>query len=161
MVKDCLEHESGFAIVLLREGSEVGAQATVFETGTFCQIVDWTSLPNGLLGITVEGRERVKIGETKVQLNNLRVADLTGIPETAMPLSEQVFVYMELLKKLEEHPFNEHVGHQIDYSDSNRIVWALCQLLPFSNLQKQSLLEINDSDACLETLEGMLRELEG
>ena len=161
MVKNCLKQDSGFAVVLLREGSEVGAPAPIFEVGTYARIVDWTSLENGLLGITVEGEERVRIHSDSVQPDNLRLGELESLLERDIPMSEQIMVFTALLKQLEEHPLNQRTGATVDYSNPNKVIWALCQLLPFSNAQQQELLELDDPELCLRTLDGMLRELEG
>lgn len=161
MVKNCLKQDSGFTIVLLRAGSEVGAPAPVFEIGTYGRIVDWTSLPNGLLGITVEGEARVRIHATSVQSNNLILGELERLPEQFMPQSDQLAVFTDLLKQLEQHPLNQRTGARVDYSNPNKVIWALCQLLPLDDLQKQALLEIDDPELCMRKVDEMLRELEG
>jgi Lon protease-like protein len=50
---------SPFGVIWIRRGSEV-AEASVTnldlgDYGTLANIVDWDQLPNGLLGITIEG----------------------------------------------------------------------------------------------------------
>src|SRR5687768_15776054 len=74
MISTCMKEQSGFGIVLIRNGSEVartGQKLDVHRTGTYCEIVDWNRLPNGLLGITVEGRKTFRIVESWQEMNNL------------------------------------------------------------------------------------------
>ena len=57
MIRQCLRETSGFGVVLIATGSEVarsGEKLDVHRVGTYCEIVDWNQLPNGLLGITAE-----------------------------------------------------------------------------------------------------------
>ena len=70
-------------------------------------------------------------------------------------------VFTDLLKQLEEHPLNQRTGATVDYSNPNKVIWALCQLLPFNNAQQQELLELDDPELCLRTVDEMLRELAG
>src|SRR6185295_8191885 len=59
MVGTCLREQRGFGVVLIREGSEVGAAE--FETlGTLARIVDFHMLSDGLLGLTTIGERRFR-----------------------------------------------------------------------------------------------------
>ena len=61
LVAHCMRESEGFGIVWLQQGSEVSGASldtpNVGEYGTYARIVDWDQLPNGLLGITIEGQE--------------------------------------------------------------------------------------------------------
>ncbi len=161
MVKNCVKQDSGFAIVLLREGGEVGAPSAIHEIATYGKIVDWTSLENGLLGITVEGEERVRIRATRLQPDDLLVGELESLPEQDIPNSRQIMVYTHLLQQLQDHPLQQRTGLEVDYSNPIKVIWALCQLLPFTTAQQQTLLDCDDARQCLQALDAMLRELEG
>ena len=58
MVKDCMNSESGFVITLSNDNI---SGESFMSQGTFVDIIDFNQLPNGLLGITVKGREKVSI----------------------------------------------------------------------------------------------------
>ena len=49
MVKECMRNEHGFGIVLIKNGTEAGQAAEVYQTATECRIEDWETLPDGLL----------------------------------------------------------------------------------------------------------------
>ena len=55
MVAQCLRAESGFGVVAIERGSEVG-EAETFDVGTTAEIVDWHREPGDLLGVTAVGR---------------------------------------------------------------------------------------------------------
>ena len=67
MIRNSLKTQSGFGIVLINSGTEVaktGQKLDIHRTGTYCEVVDWNQLPNGLLGITAEGRSTFRVIES-------------------------------------------------------------------------------------------------
>ena len=60
MVKECSRNQSEFVICLIKDGGEVGNAAKHQNIGTSCRIIDWETLPDGLLGVTAQGQARVK-----------------------------------------------------------------------------------------------------
>ena len=78
MISKCMREGTGFGVVWIRRGSEV-AEASVTnldlgDYGTMATIVDWDQLPNGLLGITIEGAERFHIEEVWREDSGLNMA---------------------------------------------------------------------------------------
>ena len=68
MVAKCMREQTGFGVVWLRQGSEVDEEGVssalqIGDYGTLAHIVDWDQLPNGLLGITIEGSQRFHIDQ--------------------------------------------------------------------------------------------------
>jgi Lon protease-like protein len=61
MVARCLESDLPFGVVLIREGSEVGAPAVPFEVGTTAQIVGVDQLLQGRLNLVCVGRKRFRL----------------------------------------------------------------------------------------------------
>ena len=60
MVKRCLREGSGFGVIMITEGDQVLRDTeqqlpSVSRCGTYCSIVDFDELPNGMLGIMAEG----------------------------------------------------------------------------------------------------------
>ena len=80
MVCRCLRDESGFGVILIREGEEVGKAAEIYDVGTLGQISYWEQRKDGLLGITVTGEQRFRILDSEVQSNQLRVAEVELLP---------------------------------------------------------------------------------
>ena len=58
MVKDCMSSGSGFVITLSNTND---SGESFMSQGTFVEIIDFNQLPNGLLGITVKGSQKVSI----------------------------------------------------------------------------------------------------
>ena len=57
LIAQCMREGTGFGVVQLRRGSEVGQGGIdapdIAAVGCFARIVDWDQLPNQLLGITI------------------------------------------------------------------------------------------------------------
>src|SRR5690606_26553599 len=112
LIRDCLRNDTGFGVVLIEHGSEVarpGAKLDIHRTGTYCKVVDWNQLPNGLLGITVEGLSTFRIEETWQEPNNLCKAVVTFRPQDSIEaegieVGESFAEYVELLRGLSQHP---------------------------------------------------------
>ena len=58
MVKNCMSSGTGFVITLSKSNQ---SGESFMSQGTFVEIIDFNQLPNGLLGITVRGSQKVSI----------------------------------------------------------------------------------------------------
>jgi len=154
LVKDCLKQQEGFIIVLISEGREVGAAAEIFSVGCYVEIIDWESLPNGLLGISVKARHRVRLSGSSVRDDGLLFAEAEalqdGIDTATYPLPEGCTPLSDTLKELLKHPFAARYRDAIDFDSCTDICYRLGELLPLDNRQKQSLLEAETSQQLLD-----------
>ncbi len=161
MVRACLRDQSGFGIVLIESGSEVShtdQKLDIHRTGTFCKVVDWNQLPNGLLGITAEGRSTFRIVETWREASNLCKAVVDYRPQDAIgaepvEVGEEFEEYVELLRGLSRHPAIEELKLDMSFENLREVAWRLSELLPIGNREKQSLLEMADPIARLQQIE--------
>jgi len=161
MVKESLKQAQGFVVVLISTGHEVGLAPDIFSVGTEAQIIDWNQLQNGLLVITVEGRARVQIGDTIFQDDGLLVGEVTRLRDTPQYHHAQIARFAELLAALEQHPLVQQVGLNVDRQELNALFWGLSGLLPFSNREKQYLLELAEPEMRVTALAKLLRSVEG
>ena len=127
----------------------------------YCKIVDWDKLPNGLLGITVEGLRKFTVTDSWMSDNKLlmgsvrwELEDFLGQP--ALPMSTEQDGLVELLRDLMAHPLIEELGVVMDFTDQRQLGWRLAELLPVPVHQKQQLLEINDTSERLREIENLV-----
>ena len=139
LVRECLKHQTGFGIVLIEDGNEVahkGQKLDIHRVGTYCEVVDWNELPNGLLGITVEGKRTFSIVESWREKNNLCVADITfcaddSVDADPIEVGDEFQQYVELLKGLSEHPMVEGklpgawLSYYLSATRKNKQFWNL------------------------------------
>lgn len=167
MVAKCMREQTGFGVVWLRQGSEVdeeGASSAlqIGDYGTFAHIVDWDQLPNGLLGITIEGSQRFHIDESWVEESGLNVARVELEPILApelLPVEGASMV--DVLQGLQRHPEVKRLNLSVDYEDAWSVCFALTQLLPVGSPLKYELLGLTDISTLIDQLDQLLTELSG
>jgi Lon protease-like protein len=163
LVKTSLRDNHGFVVVLISEGNEVGAVPEIYKTGIYAEIVDWETLDNGLLGITIEARYRVRVSNPGAQDDGLLTGTIRGLMDLndethdAIPLLNDL---VETLITLENHPYIEQQNINVDYSNASEVCYRLAQLLPVDMLVKQSLLEIDETAQRAERLRELIKKLE-
>ena len=167
MVAKCMREQTGFGVVWLRQGSEVDGEgvssALQFgDYGTLAHIVDWDQLPNGLLGITIEGSQRFHVDETWVEESGLNVARVELEPAFAPePLPVEGASMVDVLEGLQRHPEVKRLNLSVDYEDAWSVCFALTQLLPVGSPLKYELLGLTDISTLIDQLDQLLTELSG
>ncbi len=155
LVKDCMKQQSGFVTVLISEGKEIGATPQIYCTGCYVEIIDWESLENGLLGISVQAKYRARLSHSSVRDDGLLLAETTPIKSTlddSPPLPKIFKPLSDTLKELLEHPFAERYKDKVDFNNTADICYRLSELLPISNKHKQLLLECETTEQMLDQL---------
>ena len=167
MVAKCMREQTGFGVVWLRQGSEVDEEGVssalqIGDYGTLAHIVDWDQLPNGLLGITIEGSQRFHIDESWVEESGLNVARVelepVLVPEL-LPVEGASMV--DVLQGLQRHPEVKRLNLSVDYEDAWSVCFALTQLLPVGSPLKYELLGLTDISTLIDQLDQLLTELSG
>lgn len=162
MVSRCLREDLGFVMALLESGSESGLAPVRFSaTGTRVRVVDFRKLENGLLGITVEGSEKVSVLRSWRQADGLNLGRVEPLPaEDRVALPEQFGELSEVLRALCEHPVIRDLDMSVDYSDARHVGWRLTELLPLDRKCKQELAGMQDPLERLGRLQTLLQTME-
>ena len=167
MVAECMRDGSGFGIVLISEGSEVmrtGQKLDVHKVGTYCEVVDWNQLPNGLLGITAEGKRTFQLVETWRESNQLcravvKFREQDAVSAEAVEVGYEFEEYVDLLKGLSRHPAISELKLDVSFDNLREVAWRLSDLLPIASKEKQTLLELEDPIARLQQIELYIRAM--
>src|SRR6185295_7866265 len=148
MVKDALETDQRFGIVLLRPGWETDyfGAPTVFECGTVGTIEQAVPLEDGRFNIVVRGDVRFRILE-EVSRVPYRTARVIAEPELERDLAK-AYAQREWLVDLSRQ-YLEYLPEQtsvpeIDTVDLDALANALIMSLNLDVEEKQKLLEIGD-----------------
>ena len=159
MVSRCMREEHGFGVVLIEQGSEVGS-AEFVSIGTLAEIVDWHQGSDGLLGLSVEGRERFRITSYEQQADGLYVGEIELLePESERPLAEEHASLGNLLKALLDEAGAPYDRMPARFDDATWVGYRLAEVLPLPVPLKQSLLELEDAHRRLKLLEPHIAEL--
>jgi Lon protease-like protein len=150
MVRSCLDLDTPFGIVLIRNGSEVGGEADPYLVGTAVRIQQVHHYEDGRMDILVQGERRFRIrgfDESRNYLVGLvepviemeieeldRAADLFGrARDDFEALVQRMFAHQEV-----------HV--QVRLSDDPIVLsFTIANMLNIENLEKQRLLETTNT----------------
>ncbi len=162
MISSCLKNDTDIGVVMIRVGSEVGKAADTHEVGTLTNIDYFHRRNDGLLGVTLVGKQRFRILSRQVQSDQLILAEvelLEELPET-IQVEEEYRPLVDLLKQIInqlEAPFTKF---KPDYEDANWVSARLVELLPFELQDKQHLLTIDDARRRLQDIAVLLQKMD-
>ncbi len=146
MIADCLKSQSGFGVVAIREGQEVGSLPVVYSFGVEARIIDWDQLTNGLLGIVVKGERRFRIENQEIDRAQMTISAAVEWMEESAPVAipEERRGLMDLLAELANHQAAEQFGVTSEAQSAQALAWNLLQVAPIPIERKVDLLELND-----------------
>ena len=162
MIARCMKQGSGFGVVCILEGSEVGdAPQDIALIGCEALIRDFKQQDNGLLGIRVEGGRRFQVLSTQAQPNQSLLAEIEWLDEVAeQPLGEEDQDLLALLKALAEHPMVAALEMNTEVSGQQSLGNQLAYLLPFAEEDKLELLQVDDPQQRLDGIQVLLDEMQ-
>ena len=154
MVASVLRGDNRFGVVAIRAGSEVG-EAETFTVGTTAEIVDWEH-SGGLLAIRAVGRDCFTIEQSERRPDGLYVGRVQPLDEPpAAPVPPEHAKLSALLETvLKQLPIYASVATA--YDDAAWVGARLAEILPFTLVLKQSLLEMRDPCARLDKIAATL-----
>ena len=163
LVRDSLRADTGFGLVWIpEEGSaQPGHEAQQLgDYGTIARIVDWDRLPNGLLGITVQGESRFELHRAQRRDDGLVIGEITpGSPPPREPMQPDWASLEEVLRGLEIHPHVQRMDIAVDYRDAWQVGCWLAQLLPLEESLKYELLGAGSLAELMHELDTILNQL--
>ncbi|RMH85266.1 ATP-dependent protease [Pseudomonas sp. AOB-7] len=163
MISRCMKQGSGFGVVCIVEGEEVGEAASSFAAiGCEALVRDFQQRPNGLLGIRVEGGRRFRVRSAQVLPDQLTIAEVDWLDEAAeCPLQAEHADLAALLAALAEHPLVASLGMGGVAVGQAQLANQLAYLLPLEPGQKLQVLQQDDPGARLAQLQLLLEQLQG
>ena len=163
MAKACLREGSPFTVCLIKEGSEVGTPAVPEAIGCLARIADCDMEELGILKVTAEGEERIRIVSSEVTRAGLIVAEVEeygaeavseAVSEGTQGLEESV----EFLRKVIAGIGEQRFAAPLRFDDPTWVSFRLAEILPLRNDVKQKLLEVTDTTLRIAILHHFLRQ---
>lgn len=154
MIRDCARNDSGFGVCLIREGAEAASSVKITPLGTHAKIVDWYTLEDGLLGVSAVGTWRFEVDSTREEEDGLLRARVRILPEPpSSPLPAAYSLLADVLGRFMEKVGQQYPGYSEEsLQDAVWVGYRLAELLPFSGIEKQHLLELADPVERLQSL---------
>ncbi|MEZ5454786.1 MAG: LON peptidase substrate-binding domain-containing protein [Lysobacteraceae bacterium] len=154
LVRECAKQQSDFAIALLLEGHEAHASTVTAKVATSARIIDFDTLPDGLLGIRVQGQSRIRLQSVQCQDDGLAVANVEFLADQPSgPVRPEHLILDTLL----EHVLIQAGGPHAQASKQTRddphwLSYRLAELLPLQDDARQHLLQLDCPHARLDAL---------
>ena len=143
MIRRVMREGTGFGVVLIRAGAEVGAVDEVAQVGTLARVVDFGQMPDGLLKIVARGERRFRVVARDRQPDGLNLADVEWLDDPVVArlepdeFPELRSALTDALAQLDE----EYPAGQGRPDDAAWVAGHLGQLLPVPAPVRQHLLE--------------------
>lgn len=149
LVRRCLKQQSGFGVVLIKSGAEVGEVAQLADCGTTARLIDFESRPDGLLGVRCLGGERFRLLERHQQADGLHIGSVQPVPgDPEQPLPDEFAHLGALLRELLPR-LGEYARIDTHYEDAGWVANRWAEILPLAAHERQQLLEFADPVARL------------
>ena len=165
MVRRSLSNSEGFSIVLSKQRNtyEESENLPYHCIATYVEIVDFDQLDNGLLGITVQGKQKIVIEDTWKQEDELIIGKIKKVRENDDDLSTDP-VYVDLwnmVKEITNHPEIKKLNLELNLESSISVGYILASVLPLRPQEKQTILEFEDPRDKLDYLKEIIKRLGG
>jgi Lon protease-like protein len=165
MVKKSLSNSEGFCIVLSRQDStnQESHSASYYDIATYVEIVDFNPLDNGLLGITVQGKQKIIIEDTWKQDDQLLIGKIKRVHEDDDdPSSDPLYVDLwNMVKEIISHPEIKKLNLELNLDSAVSVGYILASVLPLRPEEKQTILEFDDPRDKLNYLKEIIKRLGG
>mgnify|MGYP001816441298 FL=1 len=166
LVRESMRSGEPFGVIWIRRGAEVAekgrAAPDLGDYGTCARIVDWDQLPNGLLGITVEGQDRFELLETSLRDNGLVTGEVSLKPDPGPDAMRPEWQsLLDVMQSLETHPHVQRLDLPLDYGDAWSVAYSLLQLLPLDEHLKYELLGLDSIEEVMAELDIILNQISG
>lgn len=161
MVKEaCAQNPTGYiGMCMFNDAGNVNENTHIHPIGTLARVVDFESLPDGLLGITVAGERLFRVEHIETAADGLRVGAVQPFPNWPEQqlssddrmLAEQLQVVYERYPELGEQPSTAQL------QCANWVAQRWLEIIPVNAQIKQALLSESNCAPALQYLGELIR----
>lgn len=153
MVSRCMREQGEFGVLLITGGAETGALAELAQIGTSARIIDFNTLPDGLLGLMCRGSRRFRLHSRRTQADGLHLGTVEWLAApAASALEPQHRPLARLLRRVLQELGATGRHLEADFDDAGWVANRLAELLPLDQGSQQQLLELDDPQERLRRL---------
>jgi len=158
MVRECSLKASSFGVCLIGNSEDAKSHANHMSVGTTAEICDFSTLDDGLLGITAHGKQKFVVKKTRMRDNGLLMAEVETLDEAGrVDVPDEYWVLSMITSRFMEQAGKNYPSFQPQQlQDACWVGYRLAELLPLDNSEKQVLLQISDP---LERLQWLVEAL--
>jgi len=158
MVKEACAQNKGFVVCMLNVSGKKEENTHIYPIGTYAEIVDFDMLDDGLLSITVVGKQAVDIRNISTESDDLRVADCYPISPWCCDVDESdISVMREKLKQIFERYNELNILYEApEFEDPIWVIHRWLELIPVDPEQKQYFIGQKDCRLVLQFLKELV-----
>ena len=158
MVSRCLREGGEFGVLLILSGGETGVITELAGVGTSARIVDFSQLPDGLLGLMCRGARRFRLLGHRVQPDGLLVGSVDWLAEHGpSALLAEHRPQAEMLRQALQELGDTARHLEEDFDDAGWVANRLAEFLPLEHTAQQSLLEVTDPQERMRQLAPLIQ----
>lgn len=142
MVKESLARQQGFGICMLDPKGHPDNNSHILPIGTLVNVIDFESLSDGMLGITVAGEQLFEIKSVDTEKDGLHRGQVVLREEwSSSPISdEDILLRQRLQEVFEAYPEISQMYPEKRFDDEPWIYQRWLEILPLEPEKKQELL---------------------
>jgi len=146
MVKEVCKTDTGFVICMINNAGNKDNNTHIFPLGTFCKVIDFDVLDDGLLGVTIEGQHCVSIQDIETEYDGLRTGHCEKNPiwQCEYKIDELSPMNERLKEVFDKYPEVSNLYDHVKFDDPVWVVNRWLELLPMGAEQKQHFMAQQD-----------------
>ncbi|WP_417440768.1 LON peptidase substrate-binding domain-containing protein [Idiomarina sp.] len=155
LVKECLQNDSEFVVAMFNNEHATTSSDYLLPYATTVKIIDFEPRDDGLLGITIEGKSRVRIDEHWSESDKLRfgkIEYLENWPELSLD-NAAAKLKTRLEEAFETYPELSELLPNLGYEKLDWVCSRWLEILPLDVYTKQELIRC---ESCLKAKEYLL-----
>ncbi len=159
LVREACAEKRAFASALLNPYVAPSHKDRVFSIATLVQITDFTKFEDGLLGITIEGIQRIKLSNRRQETDGLHIADYSVLPAwdscTFLPVHQPLREQLHLV--FEQNPQLQALYPTPEWQNPCWLAQRWLEVLTMQPPLKHQLMAADDAAPALEALGSWLQ----
>ncbi len=160
MVKDCFRNDTGFGICLIRRGREAGEIAEPYPVGTLVSIIDFDQGSDGLLQITVKGKEEFRLLSHASSDTGLLFGEVEILPvRLSTPMEPEYEMLAQKLEMILNYLDTDVRFEEKHLDDADWVCHRLLEVLPLTPEAKFELLQMGSNLERLDALKTLQIEI--
>jgi len=162
MVGRCMREGTDFGVVLIVSGEEAGQVGEMAAVGTGARVVDFSQLPDGLLGVMCRGSRRFRLLQHRVQSDGLRLGEVEWLAEPGPDAIAEEHRPLALVLRRVLQELGDTARHlDADFDDADWVSNRLAEFLPLERTDQQALLELVDPQERMRRLAPLIEVAAG
>lgn len=154
LVAESLKTEQGFGLCMTADDGK-----TIQPIGTLVHIIDFETLADGTLGISIQGSQRFKLNHIEIESDGLKRGDITLIDNwPAVPIATDERYLSQMLQNiLKEYP--QHLQHYqaAQFEDIAWVCQRWLEILPVQAAEKYTCINSQDHTMARNLLRAVIK----